>query len=689
MTTEAHAAEHFDAADDDAGHEEHLDHAALASALSRARTKLGALQEQDGHWAGDYGGPLFLMPGLVIAFAVSGASFTEHQRARMVTYLKNVQRADGGWGLHVEDRSTMFGTALNYVALRLLGVAAEDPDASRARAWIRERGGAKSVPTWGKAWLSVLGVYSWEGVNPLLPELWLLPPSAPVHPSRFWCHTRAVFLPMSYLYGIKAQGPVTPLVEALRSELYLEPYASIRWEKLRGEVFAADVYSPPTRALAAMNRILSKYEARHSKLVRKRALAKVIDHIHHEDASTGYLDIGPVSKALHLACVHFEKPGQEAFRKHLARVPDYLWDGRDGMKMQGYNGSQLWDLAFTMQALLEHAPLSREPETEKILGKAFRWLDDNQVKADVPEREAYYRNPTRGCWPFSTAEQAWPVTDCTAEGLKVALSMAARSKGQALPSERLEHAVDCLLFEQNDDGGWSEYERARGSRWLEVLNAAEVFGDIMIGYSHVECTSACTQALVEFAKVRPDYRTDEVESAIGRGFSFLRAEQRPDGSFYASWAICFTYATWFAIQGFVSRPLSSDDERRVVRAMEFLVRRQRADGGWGESYLSCVEKRYVEHERSQPVQTAWALLGLMAGIEHLGKRLSSKQRAEMRGAIASGVAYLVDSQTDDGWPFDMVYGVFNKNCMINYDNYRYYFPLWALARAARLDQLLS
>ena len=46
--------------------------------------------------------------------------------------------------------------------------------------------------------------------------------------------------------------------------------------------------------------------------------------------------------------------------------------------------------------------------------------------------------------------------------------------------------------------------------------------------------------------------------------------------------------------------------------------------------------------------------------------------------------YLVETQTDDGWPYDMVYGVFNRNCMINYDNYRYYFPLWALARYRRV-----
>ncbi len=28
------------------------------------------------------------------------------------------------------------------------------------------------VPSWGKAWLAILGVYEWEGLNPVPPELW-------------------------------------------------------------------------------------------------------------------------------------------------------------------------------------------------------------------------------------------------------------------------------------------------------------------------------------------------------------------------------------------------------------------------------------------------------------------------------------------------------------------------------------
>lgn len=58
-------------------------------------------------------------------------------------------------------------------------------------------------------------------MNPITPEMWLLPYSAWTgigwaHPGRYWCHCRMVYLPMSYLYGIRATGTVTPLVKALR-----------------------------------------------------------------------------------------------------------------------------------------------------------------------------------------------------------------------------------------------------------------------------------------------------------------------------------------------------------------------------------------------------------------------------------------------------------------------------------------
>ena len=73
---------------------------------------------------------------------------------------------------HVAGKSTVFGTALNYVTLRLLGVDRDDPDIVRARGLLHKLGGAVAIPSWGKFWLSVLNVYEWDGVNSLLPELW-------------------------------------------------------------------------------------------------------------------------------------------------------------------------------------------------------------------------------------------------------------------------------------------------------------------------------------------------------------------------------------------------------------------------------------------------------------------------------------------------------------------------------------
>jgi hypothetical protein len=55
----------------------------------------------------------------------------------------------------------MFGTVLSYVTLRLLGVEASHATAAKARAWMLEHGGATAVPSWGKFWLAVLGVYEW------------------------------------------------------------------------------------------------------------------------------------------------------------------------------------------------------------------------------------------------------------------------------------------------------------------------------------------------------------------------------------------------------------------------------------------------------------------------------------------------------------------------------------------------
>ena len=60
------------------------------------------LQCEDGHWAGDYGGPMFLMPGLITTLYITKAPFPDWKKEGMIAYLKNHQQEDGGWGTHIE-----------------------------------------------------------------------------------------------------------------------------------------------------------------------------------------------------------------------------------------------------------------------------------------------------------------------------------------------------------------------------------------------------------------------------------------------------------------------------------------------------------------------------------------------------------------------------------------------------------
>lgn len=57
------------------------------------------LQTPDGHWAGEYGGPMFLLPGLIISLTITGQTVAPHQQLEMIRYLKNKENREGGWGL--------------------------------------------------------------------------------------------------------------------------------------------------------------------------------------------------------------------------------------------------------------------------------------------------------------------------------------------------------------------------------------------------------------------------------------------------------------------------------------------------------------------------------------------------------------------------------------------------------------
>ena len=118
---------------------------------------------------------MFLLPGLVITWYVTNTPIPPEYATEIKRYLFARQHPeDGGWGLHIEGHSSVFGTAMNYTTLRILGASAEDQRMVKARGMLHKLGSALYGPHWAKVWLAVLGVMESDAVNPLPPELWLV-----------------------------------------------------------------------------------------------------------------------------------------------------------------------------------------------------------------------------------------------------------------------------------------------------------------------------------------------------------------------------------------------------------------------------------------------------------------------------------------------------------------------------------
>jgi len=215
---------------------------------------------------------------------------------------------------------------------------------------------------------------------------------------------------------------------------------------------------------------------------------------------------------------------------------------------------------------------------------------------------------------------------------------------------------------QSKDGGWAAFDADNNWEFLSHVPFAD--HNAMLDPTCADITGRVLEALAANG-------LDRGHPAVRRGIEWLVKHQEPDGSWYGRWGVAYIYGTCFALRGLAAAG-ESDREAHVLRAGEWLRSIQNADGGWGE-ICSSYDNGIFTPGPSTPSQTAWAILGLIAGGD--ADSLS----------VQHGIEYLLERQRPDGsWDEKLATGTgFPKVFYLNYHMYKDYFPLLALATFAK------
>ena len=290
----------------------------------------------------------------------------------------------------------------------------------------------------------------------------------------------------------------------------------------------------------------------------------------------------------------------------------------------------------------------------------LEWLKPRQVldvKGDWTARRPDVRP---GGWAFQYENPHYPDLDDTAV---VAMAMDRVDRGHY--AQAIARASEWVEGLQSRDGGWAAFDADNTYYYLNHIAFAD--HGALLDPPTADVTARCVSMLAQLGATN---------ASLTRGVDALIARQEKDGSWFGRWGMNYIYGTWSALCALGATGQDRQSEP-VRRAVEWLVRIQNADGGWGESGDSYkLDYKGFEPSPSAASQTAWALLGLMAAGE------------ADHPAVARGVAYLAATQGEDGFwdePFHTATG-FPRVFYLRYHGYSKFFPLWALARYRNLKR---
>ena len=327
-------------------------------ALELACEHLLSLQDRAGWWQGELQTNVTMDAEDMLLREFLGVRRAD-ETERSAAWIRSQQRADGTWTNFYGGPGDLSTTIEAYWALRLAGDPADAEHMRIAAEFVREQGGLANARVFTHLWLALFGLWSWEDVPALPPEIVLLPSWFPLNIYDFACWARQTIVALSL---VKTHRPAREL-----------PFALDELHVARPQAAPEPQAAPRARWLARADRLLRAYERRPLRPLRRIALARAerwIVRRQEADGSWGGIQPPWVYSliALHLSGYAIDHP---VMRRGLEGLDSFMVEDRDDSRSVGAPAgpsrrleacqSPVWDTALVADRAQRRRAARRPP----------------------------------------------------------------------------------------------------------------------------------------------------------------------------------------------------------------------------------------------------------------------------------------------------------------------------------------